>query len=66
MHLNAKGWTAIGAIGVSCLVYLITTLIALNSAADGKWQTAQASGFVALVFGCVAASVFGVLMKVSA
>lgn len=66
MHLNGKGWTAIGAIGVSCLVYIITTLISLNSAADGKWQTAQVTGFVAMVFGCVALSVFGVLMKVSA
>lgn len=67
MQLNGKkGWVAIAAIGVSCLVYIITTLVAVNAAADKKWQTAQVSGFVALVFGSAAAAFFAVLMKMSA
>lgn len=66
MHMDSKGYVAIAVIGVSCLVYIITTLIALNSAADKKWQTAQVTGFMAMVFGCAAAVVFAILMKVSA
>lgn len=38
---------------ICCIVYLVTTLIAVNCAADKNMQCAQASGLTAGVFGCI-------------
>ena len=53
------------AVLVSCLVYVILTLVSLNCAADGKWDCAQGTGITAAVSGCMCASAVAVLVYIS-
>lgn len=54
-------WIMSAILAVICVVYSITTIIALNCLADKKNDCAQTSGIMAAVCGCLAASAIGVL-----
>jgi hypothetical protein len=47
---------------VLCLVSIITSIMTLNCLADQKYTCAQASGFTALVTGCMIASACAVVV----
>ena len=61
MAVNAK-WIGVIAMIVLCLVSVITSIMALNCLADKNNTCAQASGFTALVTGCMIASACAAVM----
>lgn len=53
---KALTWITVALVCASCLIYLVTTVIALNCVTQKKNDCARASGTTALVFGCLLAS----------
>ena len=46
-------YAVLAVVCASCLIYLVTTIIALNCVAQKKDDCARASGLTAGVFGCL-------------
>lgn len=55
---NGKGvYVAGGVLVLCCLVYGVTTVIAMNCAGKGNWKCAQTSGIMACVTGFFGAGI---------
>ncbi len=50
---KAMRWRVSACVALSCVIYIVTTIISLNCVAQKQNDCARAAGFTAAVFACV-------------
>lgn len=61
-HTNWMLWIGLAIACVSCLISMVTSIIALDCSTKGKWGCAGPAGITATVFGCAISSLVALVL----